>query len=267
MSIVISFSIQRFTATWPREIQTIAQEFLRNPIEIKFGESNTLNANKAITQIVTVLKESEKTHELKKVLQMINPSGIPDELPKTIIFVARKTACDNLANEMWNAGFQVDSLHGDKEQFQRTKVMDTFKKSQIRVLVATDVAARGLDVKDIAVVINFDFPSGGAGVDDYVHRIGRTARGSATGRAFTFFTAEDAKKASELIGVLSRAGQHIPEELKGFERQGQRSSIDKGRGGRGGRDNSSTGRGGRGGRGFGGGGRREGGRSGRGRGG
>ena len=262
MLIVITFPIQRFTATWPREIQTIAREFLRNPVEIKFGESNALNANKAITQTVIVLKESEKTNELKKVLQMINPSGIPEELPKTIIFVARKSACDNLANEMWNAGFQVDSLHGDKEQFQRTKVMDTFKKSQIRVLVATDVAARGLDVKDIAVVINFDFPSGGAGVDDYVHRIGRTARGSAKGRAFTFFTAEDAKKATELIGVLSRAGQHIPEELKQLERCGARSSIDKGRGGRGGRGNFSAGRGGR----SGGGGPREGGRSGRGRG-
>ena len=219
-----------------------------------------MNANKAITQIVRFVKESEKNAELKKVLQMINPSGLPDEVPKTIIFVARKSACDNLANEMWNAGFQVDSLHGDKEQFQRTKVMDTFKKSQIRVLVATDVAARGLDVKDIAVVINFDFPSGGAGVDDYVHRIGRTARGSAKGQAFTFFTSEDAKKANELIGVLKRAEQHIPEELL---------KLDRGGGANGGGSNicgggRGRGRGGSGGRGGGGGrGSRERGSSGR----
>ena len=72
---------------------------------------------------------------------------------------------------MWNDGYSVDSLHGDKQQFQRTRVMDQFKKGQLKILIATDVAARGLDVKDIECVINYDFPGGQNGVEDYVHRI------------------------------------------------------------------------------------------------
>lgn len=205
--------LDRFTATWPIEVQKIARDFLRHAIEIKFGDSTNINANSAIEQVVRVVKESEKTNELKKVLQLINPSGTPEGQPKTIIFVSRKKECDNLGNEMWNAGFSVESLHGDKEQSQRTKIMEMFKKSQIRVLVATDIAARGLDVKDVEVVINFDFPGAANGVEDYVHRIGRTGRAGAIGRSFTFFTAENSKNANQLIGVLERAGQQVPDEL------------------------------------------------------
>ena len=204
-----------------------------------------MNANKAITQIITVVSEDEKSGELKKILQLINPSGTPVDVPKTIIFVARKSTCDNLANKMWNAGFPVDSLHGDKEQFQRTKVMDLFKKSQLRILVATDVAARGLDVKDIAVIINFDFPVGPSSVEDYVHRIGRTARGDAEGKAFTFFTQSDAKSATQLIGVLERAEQQVPEELRRLDRSGGTGGNggNGGSGGRGGRRDSQSGSG------------------------
>ena len=208
----------RFTATWPKEVQKIAGDFIKNPVEIKFGNGNNLTANKAITQIVRVVKESDKTEELKKVLQLINPSGMPDEQPKTIIFVSRKKECANLGNQMWNAGFLVDSLHGDKEQHQRTKVMEAFKKSQTRVLVATDVAARGLDVKDVEVVVNFDFPGAANGIEDYVHRIGRTGRAESEGRAFTFFTAENSKSANQLISVLEGANQAVPEELRRLDR-------------------------------------------------
>ena len=96
---------------------------------------------------------------------------------------------EQLANELWQKGYWVDALHGDKQQFLRTKVMESFKRGQLRILVATDVAARGLDVKDIECVINYDFPLGNNGVEDYVHRIGRTARGVDTiGTSYTFFT-------------------------------------------------------------------------------
>jgi ATP-dependent RNA helicase DDX5/DBP2 len=242
----------RFTATWPREVQKIAGDFIKNPVEIKFGDGNNLTANNAITQIVRVVKESDKTEELKKVLQLINPSGMPDEQPKTIIFVSRKKECDNLGNQMWNAGFLVDSLHGDKEQHQRTKVMEAFKKSQTRVLVATDIAARGLDVKDVEVVINFDFPGAANGIEDYVHRIGRTGRADAEGRAFTFFTAENAKSANQLINVLEGANQAVPEELRRLDRGVEMapvvksswgSSGDSGGRGRGGGDSGGRGRG------------------------
>ena len=133
------------------------------------------------------------------------------------------------------------------------KVMEQFKRGTIRVLVATDVAARGLDVKDIQVVINYDFPGGVNGVEDYVHRIGRTGRAGATGKAFTLFTRGDSKRASQLIGVLKRAGQNIPEELQkmgGSWGGGGRGSWGGGRGGgRGFGGRVGFGRGGGGGRG------------------
>ena len=222
-----------FTATWPREVQALAREFLINPVEIRFGDSNSLNANKDIVQVIKVISESNKADTLIEVLKEVNPSGKPEEIPKTIIFVSRKSSCDDLANKLWNAGYSVDSLHGDRQQFQRTKVMDQFKRSSIRVLVATDVAARGLDVKDIEVVINYDFPGGVNGVEDYVHRIGRTARAGAIGKAYTFFTGGDAKRASQLIGVLKRAGQEVPPELQKFDYRGGGGGFG-GRGGFGG---------------------------------
>jgi ATP-dependent RNA helicase DDX5/DBP2 len=235
-----------FTATWPREVQAIAREFLVNPVEIKFGDVHNLNANKAITQKIMVIGESEKPDKLKEVLKEINPNEDPLKVPKTIVFVSRKHSCDALSQELWDLGYSVDSLHGDKQQFQRTKVMDSFKRGKLQILVATDVAARGLDVKDIEVVINYDFPAGNSGVEDYVHRIGRTARGEANGSAFTFFTAGDSKRASELIGVLRRASQEIPPELLKYDRSGGGG----GRGGYGGRGRGGFG--GRGGGGFGG---------------
>jgi ATP-dependent RNA helicase DDX5/DBP2 len=248
-----------FTATWPREVQALAREFLKTPVELKFGDVNNLNANKAITQKVLVISGGEKMDTLKTVLKEINPAGVPEKVPKSIIFVSRKSDCDNLANALWDAGYSVDALHGDKQQFLRTRVMDNFKNGKLRLLVATDVAARGLDVKDIEVVINYDFPSGTNGVEDYVHRIGRTARGNAEGKAYTFFTAGDSKRATELIGVLKRANQEVPEGLAKFDRGSSRGGFGgfggggRGRGGGyGGRGGGFGGRGG--GRGFGGGG-------------
>jgi ATP-dependent RNA helicase DDX5/DBP2 len=243
-----------FTATWPREVQAIAREFLQNSVEIKFGDVHNLNANKAITQKVLVIGESEKSSKLKEVLKEINPSDDPLKVPKTIIFVSRKHACDSLSQELWDMGYSVDSLHGDKQQFARNKVMDQFKSNKLHILVATDVAARGLDVKDIQVVINYDFPAGTNGVEDYVHRIGRTARGDCTtGKAFTFFTSDDAKRAHELIGVLRRADQEVSPELQRYDRSG--GGFGGRGGGRGGYGRGGFGRGGGGrGGGYGGGG-------------
>ena len=110
-------------------------------------------------------------------------------------------------------------------------------------------------LQDIEVVINYDFPAGQSGVEDYVHRIGRTARAGAEGKAFTFFAATDAKRASELIGVLKRANQQVPDELLAFDRRGQLGGGGRGWGGRGGGRGGFGGRGGGGrGRGYGGGG-------------
>ena len=134
-----------FTATWPREVQVLAREFLNNPVEIRFGEQNALNANKAIVQTIKVMGENDKQEQLQILMKEICPT-IDEQYPKTIIFVSRKSSCEQLAQELWNKGYWVDALHGDKQQFQRTKVMESFKRSQLRILVATDVAARGLGI-------------------------------------------------------------------------------------------------------------------------
>jgi len=234
-----------FTATWPKEVQGLASDFLTNPVHIAVGDSNNLNANKAIKQVVTVCSERDKDDELDRVLDQINPSQDPAQVPKTIIFMNRKHKCDDLADSLRHRGYAVDTLHGDKSQNLRTIAMQRFRTGRLRLLVATDVAARGLDVKDISAVINYDFPMGGNGVEDYVHRIGRTARGENTGEAFTFFTRADSERARELAGVLQRSEQEVPPALASMMQRGGSSG-----GGRGGYGGGRGGGGGGGGGGF-----------------
>jgi ATP-dependent RNA helicase DDX5/DBP2 len=223
-----------FTATWPKEVRSLAADYLTNPIHIQVGDqSGELTANKAIVQKVIMIDEYDKYDKLLDVLDEINPDEekSPKKIPKTIIFLARKHACDDLAYDLRKQGYYVDSLHGDKSQNYRQIAMERFRNNRLQVLVATDVAARGLDVKDIDSVINYDFPVGSSGVEDYVHRIGRTARGDNSGRAFTFFTRGDKDRATELVGVLQRSQQEVPRELEGMVRR--RPSSNRGGGGRG----------------------------------
>merc|ERR1719201_50197 len=109
------------------------------------------------------------------------------------------------------------AIHGDKDHFQRTQTLEAFKHGICPVLIATDVAARGLDIKDVRAVVNYDFPNN---VEDYVHRIGRTGRAGAKGNAYTFFTQRDGRKAAELIAVIEGAGQTPPPELREMAARG-----------------------------------------------
>ena len=272
-----------FSATWPREIQTLAHDFLTNPIQINVGEVNALVANKDIEQVVTVCREEEKYDKLTEFLQQlmdddkdkgpddekddkttsdapngnqhhstthrngttsVQPVGGGKTHAKVIVFVAKKISCHDLANQLWEQGFAVDSLHGDRPQWERTKVMQAFKRGQLLLLIATDVAARGLDVKDVAAVVNYDMPAGVNAVEDYIHRIGRTGRAGAKGRALTFFTHGDKKAAAKLVQVLEKAEQVIPPELQAMVPR------PRGGGGRGGARGGYYGRGGRGGRSY-----------------
>ena len=245
-----------FTATWPKEVRSLASDFLSNPVHISVGDPSNLTANKAIKQNVKVVKEFEKYDELMGLLDHMNEDEEknPKNIPKTLIFLNRKSKCEDLAYDLRQHGYAVDTLHGDKSQGLRQNAMDRFRRNKLNVLVATDVAARGLDVKDIDTVINYDFPVGGNGVEDYVHRIGRTARGTNSGKAYTFFTKNDEDRAKELCGVLQRADQFIPPELENLIKQ-RRGGGGSGRGGYG-RGGGGGGRGGGGyGRGGGGGGR------------
>lgn len=228
------------------------------------GEVDSLNANKDIKQTIVMCSDSDKLDKLTAILkELVNEAddktdpkvaGGGKAHDKIIIFVAKKISCNDLANRLWDDGFAVDSLHGDRPQWERTRVMTAFKSGTLRCLVATDVAARGLDVKDVGVVVNFDMPCGVNAVEDYVHRIGRTGRAGAKGKAYTFFTPGDKKAATQLVEVLGKADQEIPPELQAMARPrfGGRGG---GRGGGGGYYGGGGGRGGRGYMGGGGGGR------------
>lgn len=250
-----------FSATWPKEIQRLAHDFLKDPIQVNVGEVGVLNANKDITQHIHMISDGEKYEKLKIILKELVDAGKPDdETPgarlgavigkqhaKVIVFTARKHNCNDLANQLWDQGFAVDCLHGDRQQWERTKVMNAFKDGTLRMLIATDVAARGLDVKDVGVVVNYDMPAGASGVEDYVHRIGRTGRAGKKGVAHTFFTQADSKNAKQLVEVLTKAEQVIPEALQALARPRFSMGRGGGRGGRGygGRGGFGRGRGGR----------------------
>ncbi|KAF5958690.1 hypothetical protein HYC85_005915 [Camellia sinensis] len=193
-----------YTATWPKEVRKIAADLLVNPVQVNIGNVDELVANKAITQYVEILSPMEKHRRLEQILRSQEPGS------KIIIFCSTKKMCDQLSRSLIRQ-FGAAAIHGDKSQGERDYVLNQFRTGRCPVLVATDVAARGLDIKDIRVVINYDFPTG---VEDYVHRIGRTGRAGATGVAYTFFGDQDAKHASDLIKVLEGANQRVPVELR-----------------------------------------------------
>lgn len=236
-----------YTATWPKEVRKIAADLLVNPAQVNIGNVDELVANKSITQYIELLAPMEKHRRLEQILRSQEPGS------KIIIFCSTKKMCDQLARNLTRQ-FGAAAIHGDKSQGERDHVLSQFRAGRSPVLVATDVAARGLDIKDIRVVINYDFPTG---VEDYVHRIGRTGRAGATGLAYTFFGEQDAKYASDLIKVLEGANQRVPPEIRDMgSRGGGGRSFRRWGSGPSGRDG---GRGGRGDSAFGGG--RDGGRS------
>ncbi|GLT31910.1 hypothetical protein SLA2020_066100 [Shorea laevis] len=224
-----------FTATWPREVRKIASDLLVNPVQVNIGNVDELVANKSITQHVEVLSPMEKHRRLEQILRSQEPGS------KIIIFCSTKKMCDQLARSLTHQ-FGAAAIHGDKSQGERDNVLNRFRTGRTPVLVATDVAARGLDVKDIRVVVNYDFPTG---VEDYVHRIGRTGRAGATGVAYTFFGDQDAKHTLNLIKILEGANQRVPPEIREMaSRDGGMGRLKRGSFGSGGRDGCRGGRGG-----------------------
>lgn len=123
------------------------------------------------------------------------------EVDKLIVFVGRKSMADNLSCDLAMKNIQCQSIHGDREQQDREDALEDFKTGAVRILIATDVASRGIDVKDISCVLNYDFPRN---IEEYVHRVGRTGRAGRTGTAVTFVAREDWKHAQELIDILKQ---------------------------------------------------------------
>ncbi|XP_044009861.1 ATP-dependent RNA helicase dbp2-like [Aphidius gifuensis] len=197
--------ILMWSATWPKEVRNLAEDFLSTYTQLNIG-SLALSANHNILQIVDVCQEFEKDFKLQRLLQEIGT----EKENKTIIFVETKRKVDDITKNIRRDGWQALSIHGDKNQQERDHVLQEFRSGRTTILVATDVAARGLDVEDVKYVINFDYPSSS---EDYIHRIGRTGRRRQKGTAYAFFTTQNMKHAGDLIAVLREAGQKINPKL------------------------------------------------------
>ncbi|EGC39333.1 hypothetical protein DICPUDRAFT_27074 [Dictyostelium purpureum] len=187
-----------FSATWPKEVQSLANDFLSDHIQVHIGSSE-LTANHNVNQIVEVCSEYEKKERLFKFLE----ANVSKD-DKVIIFAETRKGVDELHRSLQSAGFKSIGIHGNKSQPERDFVLSQFKNGIFPIMIATDLASRGLDVKDIKFVVNYDFPNT---IETYVHRIGRTARAGATGTSISFLTRENARLANDLIKVLSEAKQ------------------------------------------------------------
>jgi superfamily II DNA/RNA helicase len=184
-----------FSATMPAPIKKLADKFLSNPKTVEVARPAT--ANVSIEQALVETSSRGKRETLRKLLQA-------DDLKTAIIFSNRKTTVRELADSLRKSGFKASQIHGDMEQSERIRELDRFKSGDINILVASDVAARGLDIKGVSHVFNYDIPWH---PDDYIHRIGRTGRAGATGKAFSLMTPEDAEAVDN---IQKLTGMKIP---------------------------------------------------------
>ena len=201
-----------FSATWPEEVRRLAHDFLTRPVHIQLGDPEEgLRANEDVTQHLILLRSGEeKDQELINLFrQRFNRNDL------VLVFVARKNSCDFVSNMLNRIGVRSAAMHSDRTQEQREKTLAAFKAGSTPVLVATDVASRGLDVKGVSAVVNYDLPNN---TEDYVHRIGRTGRAGCKGESFTFITrsGEDMWKTMGIVEIMERAGQTIPGDVAGM---------------------------------------------------
>ena len=163
-----------FSATMNRKSEEIANSLLRNPIKVEVQKAEQ---GKNVDQDVIRLKEGETK------FNVLCDYVSKDEFKKVLIFTRTKRQAEGLSKKLLDKGIKVNCLHGDKRQTQRTRIIDSFKRDFLNILIATDVASRGLDINNISHVINYDIPQN---YDDYIHRIGRTGRAGKKGYALTF---------------------------------------------------------------------------------
>lgn len=195
-----------FSATFPKQMDSLARKILQKPLEITVGGRSVVAAE--IDQIVEVRPEESKFNRLLDILgQMYNDD--PD--CRTLIFVDRQEAADNLLRDLMRKGYLCMSLHGGKDQVDRDSTIADFKSGVVPIVIATSVAARGLDVKQLKLVINFDAPNH---MEDYVHRAGRTGRAGNKGTCVTFITSEQERYSVDIYRALKASNAGIPKELE-----------------------------------------------------
>lgn len=195
-----------FSATFPRNMEALARKTLTKPVEITVGGRSVVAPE--ITQIVEVRSEETKFIRLLELLGQLYDT---DEDARTLIFVDRQESADGLLRDLMRKGYPCQSIHGGKDQFDRDSTIDDFKAGVIPIMIATSVAARGLDVKQLKLVVNYDAPNH---LEDYVHRAGRTGRAGNTGTAVTFLTPEQERYSVDIAKALKQSGQEVPEPLQ-----------------------------------------------------
>jgi len=203
-----------FSATMPDEIRHLAEETLDNPVRVQIAHSRP---TATVTQVLYSVDQNRKADLLKDIMAKTDMSS-------TLIFTRTKYRAQSLANQLQKAGYTATSLQGNLSQQKRQKALNGFKRGEFKVLVATDIAARGIDVSGISHVINFDMP---ATVDAYTHRVGRTGRAACTGEAFTFASREDRK-------IISQIERNLGEKLvwinsPGKSEEGRNSTYSAGK--------------------------------------
>src|SRR3954471_6690821 len=184
-----------FSATMPPEVEALARKYLRKPVVVQVGRRS--EAVSTVTHAVYPVPRERKTTLLVELLKQADMDSV-------LIFTRTKHGADRIVRHLEDAGIAATAMHADKSQGERTRALDEFKSGKIRVLVATDIAQRGLDVFGITHVINYDVPQQ---PEDYVHRIGRTGRAAATGDAYTFMSPDEIA----MVRTIERTiGQQIP---------------------------------------------------------
>jgi ATP-dependent RNA helicase DBP3 len=203
-----------FTATWPQSIRELAATFMKDPVRINIGQDNPtgdLRANVRVTQKVEVVDPRGKEQRLLALIKQYQSGKDKDN--RILVFCLYKKEATRVEGYIASKGLRVAGIHGDLNQNQRSASLEAFKSGKVPLLVATDVAARGLDIPNVKLVINVTFP---LTVEDYVHRIGRTGRAGQDGLAITLFTEHDKAQSGALINVLKAAKQPVPDELMKF---------------------------------------------------
>ncbi|XP_024141753.1 DEAD-box helicase 3 X-linked a isoform X4 [Oryzias melastigma] len=239
-----------FSATFPKEIQILARDFLEDYIFLAVGRVGSTSEN--ITQKVVWVEETDKRSFL---LDLLNATVIPSEVQEnitetpekmgkdslTLVFVETKKGADALEDFLYREGYACTSIHGDRSQRDREEALHQFRSGRCPILVATAVAARGLDISNVKHVINFDLPSD---IEEYVHRIGRTGRVGNLGLATSFFNDKNSNITKDLLDILVEAKQEVPSWLESLAYEHQHKSTNRGRkrfsGGFGARDYRQT---------------------------
>ncbi|MCC6879236.1 MAG: DEAD/DEAH box helicase, partial [Rhodocyclaceae bacterium] len=211
-----------FSATFSEEIKRLADSMLRQPVLIEVARRNALTDT--VTHRIHPVAQDDKRALLAHLLKR-------GDLSQVLVFVGTKFGASRLAHYLERQGIDATAIHGDKSQQQRTEALEAFKSGKVRVLVATDVAARGLDIDDLPHVINYELPHV---PEDYVHRIGRTGRAGRSGDATSLVCAEERGKLAEIEKLIKRPIEQVT--IEGFEPDSEfHGAAEKGRRGRGGR--------------------------------